>query len=72
LAGLYLKDDNGFLLMDDPFTDMDPARRKAAAQAIGEFAKERQVLFLTCHPVHAEELKHVAGAFTVMTHENRA
>jgi len=61
LAELYLKDDKGFLVMDDPFTDMDPARRTAAAKAIGAFAQQRQVLFFTCHPLHAEELKTAIG-----------
>ena len=56
LAELYLKDDDGFLLLDDPFTDMDPARRTAAAGALAAFANERQVLLLTCHPGHAREL----------------
>jgi len=62
LAELYLKDDNGFLVMDDPFTDMDPDRRKAAAVALSSFAKERQVLLFTCHPLHAEELLQEEGA----------
>ena len=61
LAELYLKDDTGFLVMDDPFTDMDPARRTAAAKAIGAFAQQRQVLFFTCHPLHATELQEVGG-----------
>ena len=72
LAELYLKDDKGFLVMDDPFTDMDPARRTAAAKAIGAFAQQRQVLFFTCHPLHATELQEVGGAHTVITTEARA
>jgi len=68
LAELYLKDDNGFLLLDDPFTDMDPARRTAAAHAIGDFAQQRQVVFLTCHPEHAKELQEVAGGSAVVVH----
>ncbi|MCB0784886.1 MAG: hypothetical protein KDC02_11835, partial [Flavobacteriales bacterium] len=58
---LYLKDDDGFLLLDDPFTDMDPARRTAAAGALAAFAQERQVLLLTCHPGHARELVEAGG-----------
>ena len=53
LAELYLRDSEGFLLLDDPFTDMDPGRRAAAEQAIRRFAEKKQVLFLTCHPEHA-------------------
>jgi len=52
LADFYLGDLPGFLVLDDPFTDMDPARRHAAGQCLGEFAGKRQVLFFTCHPEH--------------------
>jgi uncharacterized protein YhaN len=62
LSELYLKDMDGFFLLDDPFTDMDASRRAAAIQAIGTFAEHQQVLFFTCHPEHAEELKGKAGA----------
>jgi len=62
LAELYLVGMEGFLVLDDPFTDMDPARRHAAAHCLGQFAKQHQVLFFTCHPEHARELKELAGA----------
>lgn len=62
LADLYLEDLQGFLVLDDPFADMDPARRRAAAQCLGAFAGKRQVLFFTCHPEHKEELSQLAGA----------
>jgi uncharacterized protein YhaN len=55
----------GFLVLDDPFTDMDDARRLAAGQAIGAFAKDRQVILFTCHPTHARDLKEQAGATPV-------
>jgi hypothetical protein len=62
LSELYLKDMDGFFLLDDPFTDMDTTRRAAAIQAIGTFAENHQVLFFTCHPEHAEELLENVGA----------
>ena len=62
LADLYLDGMEGFLLLDDPFTDMDPSRRHAAECCLGEFAKQRQVLFFTCHPDHARELQDFSGA----------
>ncbi len=62
LAELYLDGMEGFLVLDDPFTDMDPPRRRAAERCLGEFAKQRQVLFFTCHPDHARELVEFAGA----------
>ena len=57
LAELYFKDMNGFFLLDDPFTDMNAARRTTAIQALGTFADQRQVLFFTCHADHARELQ---------------
>jgi DNA repair exonuclease SbcCD ATPase subunit len=62
LSELYLKDMDGFFLLDDPFTDMDTTRRAAAIQAIGTFSEHHQVLFFTCHPEHAGELQNLAGA----------
>jgi len=64
LADLYLKGMDGFLLLDDPFTDMDPSRRSAAESCLGESAKYRQIMIFTCHPEHAQELKELAGAKT--------
>jgi uncharacterized protein YhaN len=62
LAELYLDGMEGFLVLDDPFTDMDPARRRAAEHCLGEFAKRHQVIFFTCHPDHARDLEEIAGA----------
>ena len=62
LAELYLDGMEGFLVLDDPFTDMDPARRRAAEHCLGEVAKQRQVIFFTCHPDHAREMEEFAGA----------
>ncbi len=55
LTEYFLKDQTGFIVLDDPMVDMDPKRRKMASEAIEEFAKEQQVLVMTCHPEH---LKH--------------
>jgi exonuclease SbcC len=67
LSELYLKGMDGFFLLDDPFTDMDATRRAAAIQAIGTFAKKHQVLFLTCHKEHAQELQVLVGAKGIST-----
>lgn len=64
LAELYLDGMEGFLVLDDPFTDMDPDRRIAAGRCLGEFAKGSQVLFFTCHPEHRRELEEHAEAKT--------
>ena len=62
LSELYLKGMDGFLLLDDPFTDMDATRRAAAIQTIGTFAENHQVLLFTCHPDHVRALQGLAGA----------
>jgi len=50
MAEYFLRDKSGFLILDDPLVDMDPGRQALAAEQINEFAKTRQVIFLTCHP----------------------
>jgi uncharacterized protein YhaN len=37
---------------------MDPERRSLAMAALKDFAAHHQVILLTCHPGHAEELVH--------------
>ena len=36
-------------ILDDPFTDLDEEKVEAALSLIGEFAKDRQLLYFTCH-----------------------
>lgn len=54
MARYFLKEAEGFLIMDDPFVDMDPARQQKAGELIRNFAEEKQVIIFTCHPSHAE------------------
>ena len=56
LSEHFLGDKEGFLILDDPLVDLDPDRQKMASKAIEEYAGNKQVLVLTCHPVHAEIL----------------
>lgn len=72
LAELYLENMEGFAILDDPFTDMDPDRRIAAGRCLGEFAKRSQVLFFTCHPEHRRELEEHADAKVPTIKENRS
>jgi len=53
----FLQEQSGFIILDDPMVDMDPDRRELASKAIEEFAKEQQVLMMTCHPEHQQYLK---------------
>ena len=50
----FLNDTSSFILLDDPLVDMDPGRRKLAAQAIQKIAEDHQVLICTCHPEYEE------------------
>jgi len=52
----YLEDAEGFIIMDDPFVDLDLQRQELAAQVLQGFAKNKQVILFTCHPSHAELL----------------
>lgn len=57
MAEYFLQDKEGFLILDDPLVDMDLDRQALAAEQINEFAKNRQVIFLTCHAHTAQLLK---------------
>jgi exonuclease SbcC len=56
MAAYFLQGSDGFMMMDDPLVDMDPTRRKAAAQSLGSFGSARQLIIFTCHPSTAEVL----------------
>jgi len=56
ITRMFLGDKENFVIMDDPLVDLDPDRQSRAADAIKEFAKDKQIILLTCHPSHAELL----------------
>jgi exonuclease SbcC len=49
MARWFLEGRDGFLLLDDPFVDLDPARQESAG--------DKQVILFTCHPAHAALLR---------------
>lgn len=55
-ANQYLDGLDGFLVLDDPFTDFDEGRRKGASQFLQDFAQQKQVFVMTCHLDHAADL----------------
>jgi len=57
MARWFLEDSDGFLVLDDPLVDLDPDRQVAAAAILKHFAKDKQVILLTCHPGHAAILE---------------
>jgi|GEM_PF-3624200 len=54
MAEYYLQGTDGFIAMDDPLVNIDPGKRKAAADTIQELSEGKQVLIMTCDPAHAE------------------
>ena len=57
-AKRYLKDMEGFFVLDDPFTEMDEDRRLLATQTLLKFAEDKQTFLFTCHPAHAKSFLH--------------
>ncbi len=56
MAHYFLRQHPGFLILDDPLVDMDPERQMAAVELLQQFARQHQLILLTCHPDHAEQL----------------
>ncbi|HZK24981.1 MAG TPA: AAA family ATPase [Oscillospiraceae bacterium] len=56
MAEFLLQQSGGFLVMDDPLVDLDPARQKHAASMIRDYAQTRQVIITTCDPDTANRL----------------
>ncbi len=57
MAAHFLRNLKGFLVLDDPLVDLDDAgRQQAAVRVIEDFAKEKQVIVLTCKEAHADLL----------------
>jgi DNA repair protein SbcC/Rad50 len=54
MAKYFLKEQEAFLVMDDPFVDMDPGRQSNAANLLKEYSKTKQLIIFTCHPTHAD------------------
>lgn len=48
-----LQDQQGFLVMDDPLVNLDPARKAEAARILQEFAAAKQLIITTCDPATA-------------------
>lgn len=61
MAEYLLSDAGGFMVMDDPLTDLDPERKRHAADMIADYAKNRQLIILTCEP---ETAKLLGGCLT--------
>lgn len=47
----------GLAVFDDPFTDMDANRKEKACALLNEFAKDNQIIFVTCDRSYKDALK---------------
>jgi len=48
-AEVYLGNMDGFLMLDDPLTELDSDRRKLAIEELKKFALKKQIIMFTCH-----------------------
>jgi len=55
------------LLMDDVLVNLDPERRRGAAMAVADLARQRQIVLFTCHPDTAALLGEIAPDHTQIT-----
>jgi chromosome segregation ATPase len=56
LEHLY-PDGDGLAVFDDPFTDMDPKRVEQSCKLVQKFAKNNQVIFITCDEKYRDFLE---------------
>ena len=49
LVDALFGDEKPFLILDDPFVNLDENRTKGAMRFLTEIAKEYQVIYFTCH-----------------------
>ena len=54
MAKFYLKEKDGFIIMDDPLINLDDKRKLQAIKVIKKIAEDKQVIIFTCHQNHAE------------------
>ncbi len=55
MADYFLENREGFLIMDDPMTDMDSGRQTNTVSCLNDYAQKRQVIVFTCHQSHADQ-----------------
>ncbi|MDK2821819.1 MAG: repair protein SbcC/Rad50 [Clostridia bacterium] len=56
LINYLFNNDRGFVVLDDCLVNLDPDRKKKAAELIKKFAEKNQVIFTTCDPETADLL----------------
>ncbi len=54
MADYFLENKEGFLIFDDPMTDLDDNRQSTTTNCLMQYASSRQVIIFTCHRSHYE------------------
>lgn len=49
LVDVLYKNEKPMIVLDDPFTNLDEEKTKKALQLLTEIAKDRQIIYFTCH-----------------------
>lgn len=57
MAEAYLESGPAFLMLDDPLVNLDKDRMAEAVAILRAFSEQSQVIYFTCHDVHAERLQ---------------
>lgn len=57
MAEAYLDGGPAFLMLDDPLVNFDTHRLAEAAAVLRAFSERAQVIYFTCHDMHAERLQ---------------
>ncbi len=55
MANYFLDKRKGFLLLDDPMTDLDETRQQSTVNCLTDYADSKQVIIFTCHQSHAQQ-----------------
>ena len=53
LIDAMYKEDRPFVIMDDPFTNLDDERLKGGLEMVLTLAEDRQIIYMTCHDSRA-------------------
>ncbi len=53
LIDVLFKDEKPFMILDDPFTDLDDEKVKKSLNLLKTLSEEYQVLYLVCHDSRA-------------------
>lgn len=56
MAGYLFRENEGFIVMDDPLVDLDPERKKQAAKVLQKAAEDKQIIITTFEPHTAKLL----------------